>query len=89
LQILRTNDRNLGLLVGRALDCQQFFHDVNYEHHLRDSRNKIYQFRQQQRQQQSDLSADQLSTCSDGTLLRSKDGDAMDGKRRGINEELV
>ncbi|KAI8338662.1 hypothetical protein BC941DRAFT_321739, partial [Chlamydoabsidia padenii] len=45
LGILRTNDRNLGLLVGRALDCQHFFHDVNYEHHLRDSLDKIYQFK--------------------------------------------
>ncbi|ORZ11897.1 hypothetical protein BCR42DRAFT_304153, partial [Absidia repens] len=47
LQLLRTNDRNLGLLVGRALDHQHFFHDVTYEHHLRDSRDKIYQFKHQ------------------------------------------
>ncbi|KAI8340634.1 hypothetical protein BC941DRAFT_417744 [Chlamydoabsidia padenii] len=45
LQILRTNDRNLGLLVGRALSHQHFFHDVTYEHHLRDSQDKIYQFK--------------------------------------------
>ncbi|KAI9495281.1 CNH domain-containing protein [Zychaea mexicana] len=40
-----TKDRNLALLVGRALDAQKFFHDVNYEHRLRDSPNELYQFR--------------------------------------------
>ncbi|KAI9270465.1 CNH domain-containing protein [Phascolomyces articulosus] len=42
--IIGTNDRNLALLVGRALDSQKFFHDVNYEHRLRDSSNELYQF---------------------------------------------
>ncbi|KAI8150179.1 CNH domain-containing protein [Fennellomyces sp. T-0311] len=40
-----TKDRNLALLLGRALDAQKFFHDVNYEHRLRDSSNELYQFR--------------------------------------------
>lgn len=47
MQILHTNDRNLGLLVGRALDHQHFFYDVTYEHHLRDSQDEIYQFKHQ------------------------------------------
>ena len=42
--IIGTKDRNLALLVGRALDAQKFFHDVNYEHRLRDSVNELYQF---------------------------------------------
>ncbi|KAI8067038.1 hypothetical protein BC940DRAFT_301167 [Gongronella butleri] len=46
LQLLRTHDRNLGLVVGRSLGSQQLFHDVTYEHYLRDSQDKIYQFRQ-------------------------------------------
>ncbi|KAI9491084.1 CNH domain-containing protein [Zychaea mexicana] len=46
LLILRTHDRNLALLVGRALDAQNFFHDVNYEHRLRDSAEELYQFRE-------------------------------------------
>ncbi|CAO3632525.1 unnamed protein product [Cunninghamella blakesleeana] len=45
IMILRTKDRNLGLLIGRAIGLQQFFHDVTYEHHLRDSREKLYQFK--------------------------------------------
>lgn len=44
--MLKTKDRNLALLVGRALDAQKFFHDVNYEHRLRDSPNELYQFRE-------------------------------------------
>ncbi|PHH74338.1 hypothetical protein CDD82_4977 [Ophiocordyceps australis] len=44
--ILRTTDRNLALLLGRALDAQKFFHDVTYEHRLRDSQSEMYQFRE-------------------------------------------
>lgn len=42
--IIRTTDRNLALLLGRALDAQKFFHDVTYEHRLRDSNYEVYQF---------------------------------------------
>src|SRR3954470_22987193 len=44
--IIKTTDRNLALLLGRALDAQKFFHDVNYEHRLRDSPHELYQFRE-------------------------------------------
>jgi hypothetical protein len=43
--ILKTTDRNLALLLGRALDAQKFFHDVTYDHRLRDNPNELYQFR--------------------------------------------
>jgi len=43
--IIRTTDRNLALLLGRALDAQKYFHDVTYEHRLRDSTYEMYQFR--------------------------------------------
>ncbi|KAH3899908.1 Rho family guanine nucleotide exchange factor ROM2 SCDLUD_004220 [Saccharomycodes ludwigii] len=42
--IIRTSDRNLALLLGRALDAQKLFHDVFYEHRLRDSANEVYEF---------------------------------------------
>ncbi|KZW01191.1 CNH-domain-containing protein [Exidia glandulosa HHB12029] len=42
--IIKTTDRNLALLLGRALDAQKFFHDVTYDHRLRDSSNELYQF---------------------------------------------
>lgn len=42
--IIRTNDRNLALLMGRALDAQKFFHDVTYNHRLRDSNSEVYAF---------------------------------------------
>ena len=44
--IIKTTDRNLALLLGRALDAQKFFHDVTYDHRLRDSPTEIYQFRE-------------------------------------------
>ena len=45
--IVKTTDRNLALLLGRALDAQKFFHDVTYDHRLRDSATELYQFRTQ------------------------------------------
>ncbi len=44
--IIKTTDRNLALLLGRALDAQKFFHDVTYDHRLRDSPTEMYQFRE-------------------------------------------
>lgn len=44
--IIKTTDRNLALLLGRALDAQKFLHDVTYYHRLRDSSNEVYQFRE-------------------------------------------
>ncbi len=44
--IIKTPDRNLALLLGRALDAQKFFHDVTYDHRLRDTVNEIYQFKE-------------------------------------------
>lgn len=44
--IIKTNDRNLALLLGRALDAQKFFHDVTYDHRLRDSPAELYQFKE-------------------------------------------
>lgn len=43
--IIKTTDRNLALLLGRALDAQKFFHDVTYDHRLRDSALEVYQFK--------------------------------------------
>lgn len=42
--LVRTNDRNLALLLGRSLDAQKFFHDVTYNHRLRDSLHEVYAF---------------------------------------------
>lgn len=43
--IIKTSDRSLALLLGRALDAQKFFHDVTYDHRLRDSQSEVYQFK--------------------------------------------
>ncbi|KAL2867863.1 putative Rho guanyl nucleotide exchange factor (Rom2) [Aspergillus lucknowensis] len=44
--VIKTTDRNLALLLGRALDAQKFFHDVTYDHRLRDAPGEIYQFKE-------------------------------------------
>ncbi|PGH12311.1 hypothetical protein AJ79_04377 [Helicocarpus griseus UAMH5409] len=44
--IIKTTDRNLALLLGRALDAQKFFHDVTYDHRLRDAPGELYQFKE-------------------------------------------
>lgn len=43
-RLIRTNDRNLALLLGRLLDAQKFFHDVTYQHRLRDLVHEVYAF---------------------------------------------
>lgn len=43
-KLVRTNDRNLALLLGRSLDAQKFFRDVTYNHRLRDSVHEVYAF---------------------------------------------
>ncbi|KAI9804541.1 MAG: hypothetical protein M1825_001440 [Sarcosagium campestre] len=53
--IIKTTDRNLALLLGRALDAQKFFHDVTYDHRLRDSNAEIYQFRETLMEDSSDV----------------------------------
>lgn len=66
--LIKSSDRNLALLLGRALDAQKFFHDVNYEHRLRDSSQELYQFREHLRplsvflhNDKSDLRSDSIS----------------------------
>ncbi|KAJ1671494.1 RHO1 GDP-GTP exchange protein 2, partial [Coemansia sp. RSA 25] len=42
--IIRAADRNLAIVVGRALEQQKLFHDVDYEKRLRDDSNELYAF---------------------------------------------
>ncbi|KAB8446204.1 hypothetical protein FH972_025186 [Carpinus fangiana] len=53
--IMQTTDRNLALLLGRSLDAQKFFHDVTYDHRLRDSGHEVYQFRETLLDENSDV----------------------------------
>lgn len=59
--IIRTTDRNLALLLGRALDAQKYFHDVTYEHRLRDAQSEMYQFRENLIEEQEDEEKDALN----------------------------
>ncbi|KAI9505803.1 CNH domain-containing protein [Coemansia spiralis] len=42
--IIKAADRNLAIVVGRALEQQSLFHDVDYEKRLRDDPNELYAF---------------------------------------------
>ncbi|KXJ93894.1 CNH domain-domain-containing protein [Microdochium bolleyi] len=75
--IIRTTDRNLALLLGRALDAQKFFHDVTYEHRLRDSTSEMYQFRETLMDEPEDKTAVNgvfvlLSECYSPTCTRDQ-----------------
>ncbi|GMM36580.1 Rho family guanine nucleotide exchange factor [Saccharomycopsis crataegensis] len=67
--IIRNNDRGLALLLGRALDAQKFFHDVTYEHRLRDSKQEVYQFNEILEGLQSSSRQDSFSSASQATLV--------------------
>ncbi|ORX87091.1 CNH-domain-containing protein [Basidiobolus meristosporus CBS 931.73] len=45
-KVIPTKDRGMAFKVGRALDSQKLFHDVTYEHRLRDSPDELYVFRE-------------------------------------------
>ena len=62
--IIKTTDRNLALLLGRALDAQKFFHDVTYDHRLRDSPLELYQFKE--RLSGAFLSSEDLTPAAEG-----------------------
>ncbi|CAI2004107.1 hypothetical protein SEUBUCD646_0G03290 [Saccharomyces eubayanus] len=42
--IIGTLNRNLGLLIGKSLEAQKLFHDVLYDHNIRDSVLEVYEF---------------------------------------------
>lgn len=63
-EILGTTDRSLALRVGRALEAQRFFHDVNYENRLIDDIIEIYQFNQVLFHSNNNRSASTTSTTS-------------------------
>lgn len=75
--IIKTSDRNLAVLVGRALDDQKLFHDVNYEHRLRDSVHELYKFKEHQVVTKSSikrkLSADSDAVAMDTDITSSED----------------
>ncbi|KAL6902865.1 CNH domain-containing protein [Trichoderma evansii] len=74
--IIRTTDRNLALLLGRSLDAQKYFHDVTYEHRLRDSQSEMYQFRENLMDEPEDTPVNGvfvlLSECYSPTCTRDQ-----------------
>jgi hypothetical protein len=63
-RITKIRDRNLGIILGRALDAQRLFHDVTYEHRLRDNKTEIYLISDEYSYDQSDNFKRQNSVSS-------------------------
>lgn len=72
--IIKTTDRNLALLLGRALDAQKLFHDVTYDHRLRDSPTEFYQFRETLMEDSTDVNGvfTLLTECYSPTCTRDR-----------------
>lgn len=75
--IIKTTDRNLALLLGRALDAQKYFHEVTYTHRLRDTQNEIYQFNDDETSSKADAVSVNgvftlLTDCYSATCTRDK-----------------
>ena len=72
--IIKTTDRNLALLLGRALDAQKLFHDVTYDHRLRDATQELYQFRETLMEDSSDVNGvfTLLTECYSPTCTRDR-----------------
>ena len=63
--LLQTSDRKVATVVGRELEEQGLFHDVNHVHHLRDDTNKLYSF-----MHGSSSSADAQSSFGEGATTQ-------------------
>ncbi len=72
--VIKTTDRNLALLLGRSLDAQKFFHDVTYDHRLRDSQGEVYQFRETLLEDTSEVNGvfTLLTECYSPTCTRDR-----------------
>ncbi|KAL9086074.1 MAG: hypothetical protein Q9165_007286 [Trypethelium subeluteriae] len=72
--IIKTTDRNLALLLGRSLDAQKFFHDVTYNHRLRDSSGELYRFRETMLEETSEVNGvfTLLTDCYSPTCTRDR-----------------
>ncbi|KAI8979454.1 hypothetical protein BDF20DRAFT_507264 [Mycotypha africana] len=69
--IIKTTDRHLALLVGRALHQQKFFHDVRYEQTLKDSAEELYQYNSITTATDEPSSSKSSSTAAEQQLLPS------------------
>ncbi|OUM68300.1 hypothetical protein PIROE2DRAFT_65929 [Piromyces sp. E2] len=83
--IIRTSDRNLALLLGRALGSQNFFHDVTYNHFLRDNPNELYQFSTAITNLSIPAAVNE-SLCNINEENKSEDDDSLQEKKEQVIE---
>nr|KIR47597.1 rho guanyl-nucleotide exchange factor [Cryptococcus bacillisporus CA1280] len=78
-ELIKTSDRNLALLLGRSLDAQKFFHDVTYDHRLRDNPKEVYRFRDRLAAPFTDTNGNGESSTSEERLTRNGNGASSTG----------
>ncbi|KIR25280.1 rho guanyl-nucleotide exchange factor [Cryptococcus deuterogattii LA55] len=78
-ELIKTSDRNLALLLGRSLDAQKFFHDVTYDHRLRDNPKEVYRFRDRLAAPFTDTNGNGESSTSEERLTRNGSGASSTG----------
>ncbi|KAJ3329165.1 RHO1 GDP-GTP exchange protein 2 [Blyttiomyces sp. JEL0837] len=77
--IIQTTDRNLALLVGRALDAQRFIHDVTFSSRLRDDPDQLFTtvtFRA--------LNENDTTEVHDNTVVKDKGGESRASVAAGM-----
>ena len=77
VELTHVSDRNMVLLLGRALDAQHFLHHAAYTHRLRDSEHELYEFTHDRSQLRGSFSSTHQPTLS----LLGADGGALDEAR--------
>lgn len=89
--IIKTTDRNLALLLGRALDAQKFFHDVTYDHRLRDSPYELYQFKTSLRTPfvSGDLALTEIGHGIPSRPPMVTQGSSGESSKQGLEDELT
>lgn len=75
--IIKATDRNLAIVVGRALEQQKLFHDVGYERRLRDDATELYAFDNEV--VSAVLRTDGGSAINDDTVSTMASGEYEDG----------
>ena len=77
VELTHVSDRNMVLLLGRALDAQHFLHHAAYTHRLRDSEHELYEFTHDHSHLRGSFSSTHQPTLS----LLGADGGALDAAR--------
>ncbi|KAJ2001854.1 RHO1 GDP-GTP exchange protein 2, partial [Coemansia thaxteri] len=96
--IIKAADRNLAIVVGRALEQQKLFHDVDYEKRLRDDSNELYAFdsdtiraltRAEVSAEEDDDEVDEASTLNHEPVIRRNESFQDSGSSARVPPSVI